>query len=88
MRMLNLKKQALKSTTGNFFIRTALCLIGCMLLLSSPSQGCFIVGDLDGDWSAVQQFRIFNLFTGQWIDISPEIFWTQPAFWQGGGSRR
>lgn len=44
----NLKRCALKRKTGDL-MRAAWCFLGCVLLFSVSSQGCFIVGDFNGD---------------------------------------
>ncbi|MCK5565517.1 MAG: CotH kinase family protein, partial [Planctomycetes bacterium] len=56
----------MKSTKTSLLIKTALCFIGCILLLSSPSQGCFIVGDLDGNCRI--DIDDLLLMASQWMD--------------------
>jgi hypothetical protein len=45
-----LKKRASKwKAEGGFFMKAALCFMGCVLFLSGSSHACFVVGDLNGD---------------------------------------
>lgn len=61
-----IKKQALKSTISSQIIKTALCFVICTLLLSSPLQACFIVGDLSGDCQVGIDDLV--LMASQWMD--------------------
>ena len=61
-----IKKQTMKSIKTSLLIKTALCFMGCILLLSSPSQGCFIVGDLDGNCRI--DIDDLLLMASQWMD--------------------
>ncbi|MBM4104619.1 MAG: hypothetical protein FJ263_11360, partial [Planctomycetes bacterium] len=62
------KKPIVESMKKSFFMRTAFCFIGCVLLLSSASPGCFVVGDLDGDCQV--GIGDLVLIASQWMGTS------------------
>ena len=65
---LHLGIQTVKWAIRSLFVRTALCLVGGILLLSGSSQGCFIVGDLSGDCRV--GIEDLALAASQWMQAS------------------
>ncbi|MBM4104620.1 MAG: hypothetical protein FJ263_11365, partial [Planctomycetes bacterium] len=55
-------------TTMSLFMRTALWILGCILLLSGTSPACFVVGDLNGDCRV--DIGDLVLLTSQWMETS------------------
>ncbi|MCD6392006.1 MAG: lamin tail domain-containing protein, partial [Planctomycetes bacterium] len=60
--------QTVKWAIRSLFVRTALCLVGGILLLPGSSQGCFIVGDLSGDCRV--GIEDLALAASQWMQAS------------------
>jgi hypothetical protein len=54
---------------NSLLIKMVLCFMSCMLLFSSPSQGCAIVGDISGD--CVVDITDLLLMGQQWLDSGP-----------------
>ena len=64
-----IEKRAMKSITTSLLIKTALCFIGCVLVFSSPSQGCSLAGDVDGNCHL--DINDLRLMGQQWLDSGP-----------------
>lgn len=50
---------------SSLLIKTALCFMGCVLLFSSSSQGCVLIGDISGDCQV--SITDLSLMASQWL---------------------
>ena len=70
----------IKWAMNSLLMKTALCLMGGVLLLSGSSQGCFIVGDLSGDCRV--DIDDLVIAASQWMQASCEGETGLAAHWK------